>query len=225
LNERPSFLMLEFNDPQYFTQLKKIFNETRLEGDHIYLRRLKETDISEKYVSFFSNPELVKYMYQSPRKVDLKSLRAELQTGEETGQFHLYGIFDKTNHSCIGNLRIGYMNHAQKNSDLSIFIGDTGYLGKGLAQEALRLGNQASFEIYDFRKLHSGMFEANIASIKAYLKTGWVIEGRLRGQYWVEGKAMDRIAVACFNPRYFSSDFLSEVKRHSLEYQKALPSR
>lgn len=217
--------MLEFSSPQYFTSLKKIFNETRLEGERIYLRRLKETDISDEYVAFFNNAELVKYMYQSPRKVDRNGLRTELQTGEETGQFHLYGIFDKVNNACIGNLRIGYMNHSQKNSDLSIFIGNTSYLGQGLAQEALRLGIKASFEIYDFRKLHSGMFEANMASIKAYLKAGWVIEGRLRGQYWVDGKAMDRIAVACFNPRYFSSNFLKEVQNQSAAYVETLPSK
>jgi hypothetical protein len=80
------------------------------------------------------------------------------------------------------------------------------------------LGNKLCFEYYDFRKLHGGMFQANIASIKAYLKTGWVIEGLLKGQYWVDQKPMDRVAVACFNPKYFTPELLEAVTSESNHY-------
>jgi hypothetical protein len=68
------------------------------------------------------------------------------------------------------------------------------------------------------------MFEENIASVKAYMKTGWVVEGRLRAQYWVNEKPMDRITVACFNPKYFSSEFLKTVKEKSEIHLKDLIS-
>jgi len=50
------------------------------------------------------------------------------------------------------------------------------------------------------------MFRGNIGSVKAYTRAGWVIEGVLKGQYLVDGKAEDRILVACFNPKYFDID-------------------
>lgn len=198
--------------------LKAIFEKTRMDGERIYIRGLQEKDIDDLYVSYYQHQDLIKYMYQTPRKIDRSHLLTELKNGIDTAQYHMYGVFDKTNDLCIGNIRVGHMTPVHKISDLAIFIGNPTYLGKGFAQEAIALGNKLCFEKYDFRKLHGGMFEANMASVKAYLKTGWVIEGRLRGQYWVDGKAMDRICVACFNPRYFSEEFLKKVSAKSIAH-------
>jgi [ribosomal protein S5]-alanine N-acetyltransferase len=210
--------MADPKSPQYFNDIKNIFNTSTVTGDRIYLRRLQVTDINDLYVSYYQHAELIKYMYQTPRKIDREHLVNELATGEESNNFHMYGVFDKTNDLCIGNIRVGYMTHAHKISDLAIFIGNPAYLGKGLATEAIKLGNQLCFEKYDFRKLHGGMFEENMASVKAYMKTGWVVEGRLRGQYLVDDQRMDRISVACFNPKYFSESFLAKVSADSERY-------
>lgn len=197
---------------------KEVFATTKAIGERIYLKALRDVDISDQYISYYQNQDLVKYMYQTPRKIDRLHLVQELKNGIETNQYHIYGVFDKANDLLIGNIRVGFITWPHRISDLAIFIGNTEYLGKGIAQEAIQLGNEICFNQYDFRKLHGGMFEANMASVKAYMKAGWLIEGRLRGQYWVEGQAMDRICVACFNPKYFSNDFLQKVKQRSDQY-------
>ena len=210
--------MVDPKSSGYFSLLKDIFNTSLVTGDRIYLRRLNTSDINDLYVSFYQNADLVKYMYQTPRKVDREQLVNELATGEDSTNFHMYGVFDKANDLCIGNIRVGHMTHLHKISDLAIFIGHPAYLGKGFATEAIKLGNQLCFDTYDFRKLHGGMFEENMASVKAYMKTGWVVEGRLRGQYYVDDQRMDRISVACFNPKYFSEPFLKKVSADSERY-------
>lgn len=199
-------------------ELNSIYHQTKLTGERVFIRALSPAYITDQYSEFYAQQDLVKYMYQTPRKASRQDLIAELESGIHTGQFHIYGIFDVETQKIIGNLRVGIMNHIHKISDLVVFIGDTRYLGKGLAQEAIKLGNKLCFEYYDFRKLHGGMFQANIASIKAYLKTGWVIEGLLKGQYWVDQKPMDRVAVACFNPKYFTTEFLEAVTSESNHY-------
>jgi RimJ/RimL family protein N-acetyltransferase len=42
------------------------------------------------------------------------------------------------------------------------------------------------------------MYANNKASIGAYLKAGWVIEGILKDHYLVDDLPMDRVLVACF---------------------------
>jgi [ribosomal protein S5]-alanine N-acetyltransferase len=195
---------------------------SKFSSKRIYLRKLEVSDINDHYLSFYSHKELTQYMYQTPRTVTQDDLIQELKSGNETGQYHMYGVFDLSNDQCIGNIRVGHMNVQHKISDLAIFIGNPEYLGKGFATEAIELGNRLCFEQYDFRKLHGGMFQANMASIKAYLKTGWVIEGKLKGQYWVDGKPMDRICVACFNPKYFTDAFRGEMKKNSDQILKDL---
>jgi hypothetical protein len=62
------------------------------------------------------------------------------------------------------------------------------------------------------------MYISNIPSIKAYTKAGWLIEGRLKGQYYVDSKKEDRLLVACFNPSIFSDDELLELRLNENRY-------
>ncbi|MCX7729345.1 MAG: GNAT family N-acetyltransferase, partial [Bacteroidia bacterium] len=70
--------------------------------------------------------------------------------------------------------------------------------------EAIKLGNQLSFEKYDIRKLHGQIYADNIGSIKAYCKAGWIIEGVIKGRYLKNGHPMDQILVSYNNPKYFN---------------------
>jgi RimJ/RimL family protein N-acetyltransferase len=50
------------------------------------------------------------------------------------------------------------------------------------------------------------MYASNVASIKAYTRAGWIVEATFKGYYWIDGKAEDRVCVACFNPKHFSQE-------------------
>ena len=62
------------------------------------------------------------------------------------------------------------------------------------------------------------MYASNVASIKAYCRAGWLIEGRLKGFYQVEGRNEDRVLVGCFNPKYFSEPEIEDVRLKQGEY-------
>lgn len=211
-------VLLHPNSPDYFQRLKNIFATSEVRGERIYLRGLKVSDVTPEYVSFFQNEEHIKFMFQSQRLITAESLQKQIEKNTQEGHYHIYGVFENQTNTCIGNITVGAITHTHKISDLAIFIGHKDFIGKGYAQEAIRLGNELCFKKYDFRKLHGGMFADNMASVKAYLKTGWVIEGILQGQYWVNEKAMDRYCVACFNPHYFSEDFLMQTRQRSDSY-------
>ena len=119
----------------------------------------------------------------------------------ETTQTYLYGIFTKKSNVCIGNVKIGPINLTHMTSDLVVLIGHTEFHGKGLASEAISIGNNIAFKKFSIRKLFGGMYESNVASIKAYTKADWVIEGKLKDHYMVDGKFEDRVLVACFNKK------------------------
>ena len=124
----------------------------------------------------------------------------------ETTHTYLYGIFTKETDVCIGNVKIGPINLVHMFSDLVVLIGDTTYHGKGLASEAILVGNTIAFNKFSIRKLFGGMYASNVTSIKAYTRADWVIEGKLKGHYLVDGKVEDRVLVACFNTEFFKDD-------------------
>lgn len=176
------------------------------EGENLYLRKIKFEDITDEFMLWFEDDELMKYYTNSKNKITKDILCKSIEDGKNAGNSFTYGIFFKENNECIGTIKLGPINHVHKISDLVVLLGNKKYHGKGLAVEAIKLGNQLAFEFYDLRKLFGGMYENNISSIKAYTKAGWVIEGKLKGHYLENGKPIDRIEVGCFNPKYFPNN-------------------
>ena len=175
-------------------------------GDRVYLKLLAEEEVTDEYVDWHANQDHTKFYSSSGKVFTREFLINELRAGHESGTLFVYGIYFKENDKLIGNIKIGPIVKQHRTSDLPVFLGDTDYLGKGLAVEAIRLGNQVAFEKYDIRKLYGGMFRANVRSIKAYTRAGWVIEGVRRGQYLVGEEAEDQILFACFSHKYFSDE-------------------
>ena len=173
------------------------------ENSKIYLKKLNISEIDDRIIKWFEDETLMKYYTSSKNKITKQSLIKSILKGEEDKTSYTYGVYYHENNLCIGTVKLGPINHVHRISDLAVLLGDTDYHGKGLGVESVRLGNKLAFEVYDIRKLVSGMYENNISSIKAYVKAGWIIEGSLRGHYLENGKPQDRILVGCFNPRYF----------------------
>jgi RimJ/RimL family protein N-acetyltransferase len=171
----------------------------------LILKPLETADIDEEFISWHKNEDgHLDFFTGSQRSFSRDDLLEWIgQSKERNTHFYLISGDDGAR---IGTIKIGPVDLVNKTSDLVCLIGNRDYLGRGLAKEAIGLGNRIAFEDFDIRRLHGGMYETNIPSIKAYTRAGWVIEGRMKGYYWVDGKPMDRICVACFNPFYFPEE-------------------
>ena len=177
-----------------------------VEGERLFLATLDINHIDDSIMAWFKDESLMKYYTNSKQPITKEKLISAIEEGEESGQSYTYGIYYKDNNACIGTIKLGPINIAHKISDLVVLLGDKNYHGKGLAIEAIKLGNKVAFEKHDLRKLYGGMYENNVASIKAYTRAGWKEEGRLKGHYFENGRPLDRVLVGCFNPKYFSDE-------------------
>ncbi|MFN0031727.1 MAG: GNAT family N-acetyltransferase [Flavobacteriales bacterium] len=186
-------------------------------GISLGLRQLTPDDITDEMMAWFSDDGLMKYYTNSKNQITKESLSEAIVQGKHVGNNFTYGIFHIASFKCIGTIRLGPINLPHKISDLVVLIGDREYHGKGLAVEAIALGNKVAFEIHGLRKLFGGMYASNIASIKAYLRAGWVAEGILKGHYLNKSKAEDRIEVGCFNPDFFTEKEMAEAQLLSLD--------
>lgn len=182
----------------------------------IFLRDLREEDFDARYLSWFERTDnLLDFYSGSGRSFTRDSLFAELREAQRGQITFFYAIVHRANDLVIGNVKLGPINRRHKTADLATLIGDRDYLRKGFGAEAVVLGNAIAFEQHDIRKLHSGMFAANIASIKAYAAAGWAFEGVQKDHYLVDGKPMDRVLMACFNPKYSPAGPQSDPARRA----------
>ena len=167
----------------------------------VLLRRLRKEDIDERFASWFQNKDLMQYYRGNPKPMSQQDLLDELLEFETKGEVFVYAVVFAESNLVIGTIKIGPVHTIHGTSDLVVLLGDVSYHGKGLAVEAIVQGNNYAFTEHNVRKLHGGMYASNTASINAYLKAGWIIEGSLKDHYLVDGEPMDRVLVACFPSR------------------------
>lgn len=72
-----------------------------------------------------------------------------------------------------------------------IYIGEEGYQGKGIGQEAFSLMIDFCFNVLNARRVYGYLFEYNTASRNMLEKCGYQIEGVLRQHWYKDGKYHD----------------------------------
>ncbi|MHB8770853.1 MAG: GNAT family N-acetyltransferase [Syntrophales bacterium] len=164
----------------------------------IHLRELTHADVTDRYLSWFRDAEVTRFL--EAHDLTYQEVIEYMDQGRKTGTYFLYAICVNENSLHIGNLKIGPLSQRHGVSDMVTVIGDKAYWGQGIATEAITLGVKIAFGRYHVRKLSASMYSDNIGSLKAYLNAGWFEEARLKAHGIVEGKLVDGVYVACFNP-------------------------
>lgn len=177
-------------------ELMNIGNEFR--SERIHLRELRHSDVTDRYLSWFSDDDVTRFL--EVRDLKYNEVIEYMDYGRKTGTYFMYAICVNENNLHIGNLKIGPISNRHNLSDMVTVIGDKTYWGKGLATESIKLGVKIAFDIYKIRKLSASMYSDNIGSVKSYIKAGWFEEARLKAHGIIDGKIVDGVYVACFNP-------------------------
>ncbi|WP_268123783.1 GNAT family N-acetyltransferase [Roseivirga pacifica] len=182
-------------------------------SERLLVREIKNADIDKRLLSWFDNPELMKFYTNSRNKITKEVLLDSIERGKNEGNNFTFLVCNRLTGQSIGTLKLGPINKAHRTSDLVALIGDRSSInGGGVGTEAIEIGNRIAFTEFDLRKLYGGMYKSNIASIKAYTRAGWIVEGKLKGQFLVDGVSEDRILVGCFNPNYFTEKEILEAR-------------
>lgn len=169
----------------------------------IRLRPLTAADIDEDYCRWYTNEDgHLDFFTGSGRVFDRKALLDDFTSGLREG-IRFYYIIESVDGQRIGNVKLGPIDKRNRTSDMVCLVGNRSFVGKGVSSRAIAVANEIAFSEYDIRRLHGGMHATNVASIKAYLRAGWFIEASMRGYYLVGDEAIDRVCVACLNPKYF----------------------
>jgi len=161
--------------------------------EHCYLRILTKKDVSEKYVLWLNDYEVTKYTEQRYRqysRVDIEDFVVE----KFKSKFDLlFGIFKDNRH--IGNIKLGPINWKHMSGEVSYFIGEKDYWGKGIASSVVKKVVQFAFNEVGLKKVNAGYYENNLGSAKVLQKCSFVIEGVKRSENVFEGKRINSLIV------------------------------
>jgi RimJ/RimL family protein N-acetyltransferase len=165
-----------------------------LEGKLVRLRALEPTDAERAY-HWINDREVTQFlMARYPW-----SLVAEKQFLEEAAKQNTYeeGRFaiDTRDGTHIGMCGLHRGRPEDRKTTLGIMIGDKSYWSKGHGTDAILTLLRYAFQQLNMNRVDLHVFEFNDRAIACYKKCGFVEEGRLREEYFQDGRYWDLVAM------------------------------
>lgn len=153
---------------------------------NLNLKILKVNDVTQSYVDWYSNFDVIRFSNNQHRTFTLEGQRKYVSDCIDDSNSDLYGIFDNNLH--IGNIIINGLKSLHKCAEISYVVGDINYWRKGVGSFAISSLISISKNDYSLNKLFAGTSEENIGSIKVLEKNGFVLEGKKLQHLFYGGK-------------------------------------
>ena len=171
-----------------------------LESDRLILKPFTVSLISEKYISWLKDPEVVRYSVHRNAVHDTATCASFLKNMHDSGNL-FSAIFLKqplphlSRH--IGNI-VANFDFPNQTADMTILLGEREIWGKGFGGEAWAALMNYLIADRGIRKITAGAVEQNQAMLQIFWSSGMHEEARRRRQYIVDGQEVDLIYAARF---------------------------
>ena len=155
-----------------------------IEGERIYLREVRPTDVNENYYRWMNDPEVTQHLESRFYPNSMESL-GDYVAGKLRDRDNVFlAIVLKEGDRHIGNIKLGPINWIHRLADVGILIGEKDYWGKGYATEAIGLVVDYAFGTLNLHKLIAGCYDLNQGSVRAFQKAGFVVESLRKQHYY-----------------------------------------
>ncbi len=165
-----------------------------LEGQLVRLRALEPSDAARAY-NWINDREVTQYLLMRYPM----SLAAEQQYLEEAAKKNSFEdtrlAIETKDGVHIGMCGLHRGRAEDRKATLGIMIGDKSYWSKGHGTDATLTLLHYAFEQLNMNRVDLHVFEFNDRAIACYRKCGFVDEGRLREEYFQDGRYWDLIAM------------------------------
>ena len=159
-----------------------------------------EQHLTERYVGWLNDPEVVRFSEQRFVRHTLASCRAYWSSFE--GSHNCFWAIElaggDTSERHIGNIN-AYVDRNNGLADVGILIGDRRIWGKGCGAEAWRAVCNWLFTHLNMRKITAGTLSCNLGMLAIMDRTGMVDDGKRVRHYLFEGEEVDMVYRAMFN--------------------------
>jgi len=165
-----------------------------IETDRLRILPFDPAHLSERYVGWLNDPEVVEFSEQRHCKHTLESCEAYFRSMERSGNLFL-AICEKPSGAHIGNASVAVDVH-NSIADISIMIGERSRWGEGLGAEAFMAIVGRLLDSGEFRKVTAGTVAVNFPMLKAMERAGMQEECRRANHYLLKGEAVDVVYFA-----------------------------
>lgn len=173
----------------------------RLAGERVLLRRHVPGNV-EAFRRWYANPavaRLTRYQDGPMRPIEIERFFLSRVVGPDSLAM---AIHLKDSGRLIGTCAFSQLDGDNGSALFHITIGETDCWGQGYGSEATSLMLGHAFGTLRLHRIALTVFEFNERAIRAYLRCGFVIEGRARQAIWRDGKRWDELTMSILAPEW-----------------------
>jgi [ribosomal protein S5]-alanine N-acetyltransferase len=174
-------------------------SQTEWRGAKVILRPFTEADLTETYLGWLNDPEVVRFSNQRFTTHGQESCRRYLQAFEGAENLFLLIQCQATGRP-VGTMTC-YCSPPHGTVDMGILIGEKTFWGQGYGQDAWDTLGTWWLQRGDVRKLTAGTVACNHGMIRLMERSGMALEAVRKTQEIVEGELCDVLYYAKFNER------------------------
>jgi RimJ/RimL family protein N-acetyltransferase len=171
-----------------------------IEGNHLVLRELDDSHAGEPYLGWLRDTEVTRYLEARFTSYDRERLAAYIRAENERANAVLFGIFRKPQGRLIGTIKLSQIRPEHRHCVVGLMIGDKSAWGRGYGTEAILMACGYAFETLRLHKVGAGCYSNNSASVRAFEKAGFRLEGRLPEDRMSEQGWIDKLWLGLINP-------------------------
>lgn len=151
-----------------------------LEGKNIKLLEIEEEDL-EKFKEW-QNSDVVRPYTRQFKPITMIEILNWFQSLPSSSDIMFAIVYEETLIGCCG---LQYVDWKNGNAEISIYIGEKDWQGKGYASESIQLLLNYGFNELRLHRIHAIVFDYNKESIKLFEKNGFTLDGDIReSRYW-----------------------------------------
>lgn len=162
-----------------------------MEGQQISFKALDTKDAQE--IHSYASDENVKRFIGWPLMKSFEETYKhveEMLRRESAGTHYYASIVLKATQEIIGTAMIFNFDKEANHAEVG-YVFHSKHWGKGYGTETVTLVDDFAFNTLKLHKLHARVVDANIGSSRVLEKNGFVLEGRLKDYYFIEGSYYD----------------------------------
>lgn len=176
-------------------------------GDRIILREYRKEDLP-CIRAWVNDPEITNFLsniflYPHTLNDTENFLNSMLEGNTESKGFI---IAHKDTEEYIGQIDLIKIDWVNRVGTMGIVIGSKENLNKGYGTEAIKLLQEFAFNRLNLHKLDLEVREFNKRAIRCYEKCGFRIEGRLRQNFYIDGKYYDTLIMGILKEEWIKGE-------------------
>ena len=163
----------------------------------LMLRNLSQLDITDSYLSWMQDPEVLRFLETRFTKVNnLAELISFVTVVNQSTDTVLFGMFRKDTKKHIGNIKLGPIKFDHARAEIGFLVGDRLSWGNGFASEAIEAVARFGLHELNLAKISAGCYEKNVGSMKALVKAGFTNVATIPNDVVCEGVRVSSLIFA-----------------------------